>query len=59
MLPLSCIKCPHCYDDDEALYCAAALPEVCFLPSGAAGCDVARPLLDADGSLSQLPSENF
>ena len=17
-----CLKCPHCYDDDEALYCA-------------------------------------
>ena len=31
MLPLSCLKCEHCYDDDEALYCDR---EVCVKETG-------------------------
>lgn len=55
-LPLSCLRCPACYDD-EALYCAGSLPEVCSFLSDIAGVHGPRPLLIAGGGLSQLPPE--
>ena len=28
---ITCLDCPHCYDDDEALYCGA---ETCVMERG-------------------------
>ena len=33
---ITCLDCPHCYDDDEALYCGA---EVCVREGDADGVD--------------------
>ena len=42
MLPLSCLDCEHCYDDDEAIYCNL---DVCVKEKGE---QYERPEAEAD-----------